>query len=361
MDFTNSEIERLEALRSLDVLDTPREAEFDDLVMLASRICGAPVSLVSFVDEDRQWFKAKTGFDKDQTDLNSSICSRVMYDDGVIEIEDTWLDERTSQNPLCIGEGSMRFYAGAPLVTADGHPVGTLCVLDEKPRVLDEMQRDTLRVLARQAMKELELRKALREQQVLRKEMDHRLKNSLQSVSSVMRLYARQITDPVATEAIDAIQRRLQAISALHTEMQVSSSDKFMSLDSYLDRIVGHLRLSVPANVTIELSSEPVEFGADKAASLGVIVSEAIANSVKHGFPDDRAGVIYVRLSRQADGGLQLECRDDGVGNAVRVKDESGVSGLGRSLLEAAASQLDGTLESSLDENGSSLVLTFPV
>lgn len=361
MDFTNSEIERLEALRSLDVLDTPREAEFDDLVMLASRICGAPVSLVSFVDEDRQWFKAKTGFDKDQTDLNSSICSRVMYDDGVIEIEDTWLDARTSQNPLCIGEGSMRFYAGAPLVTADGHPVGTLCVLDEKPRVLDEMQRDTLRVLARQAMKELELRKALREQQVLRKEMDHRLKNSLQSVSSVMRLYARQITDPVATEAIDAIQRRLQAISALHTEMQVSSSDKFMSLDSYLDRIVGHLRLSVPANVTIELSSEPVEFGADKAASLGVIVSEAIANSVKHGFPDDRAGVIYVRLSRQADGGLQLECRDDGVGNAVRVKDESGVSGLGRSLLEAAASQLDGTLESSLDENGSSLVLTFPV
>ena len=178
---------RLAALHSYEVLDTDPEQDFDDIVNLAAATCGTAISVVNFIDAERQWFKAETGLGVRETPLATSICSHVILEKDFVEIHDTLDDPRMKDNPLCCGDPGFRFYAGALLKTEEGLPLGTLCVLDHHPRELTALQRDTLRVLARQVMAILEARKALRTADVLRREVDHRVKNSLQSLSSFAR------------------------------------------------------------------------------------------------------------------------------------------------------------------------------
>ncbi len=154
---------RLAALDGLSILDTAPEQGFDDVVRLATRLCAAPVALVSLVAVDRQWFKARVGFPHCETDLNSSVCRFVLDEPDVIVIEDLANDARTSANPLVTGEPHIRFYAGAPLRLASGDVVGSLCVIDTAPRPggLDADQADDLRALARQVSGLLDMRRAV--------------------------------------------------------------------------------------------------------------------------------------------------------------------------------------------------------
>ena len=138
---------RLETLYSYDILDTEAEADFDDIVELASKICETPVSLISLVDEKRQWFKARVGFEPQETGLDQSVCSHAILDGGYTEISDMGADSRTVDNPLYVGDPRVKFYAGANLVAPNGQPIGTLCVLDTKPRTLNDFQRQALQTL----------------------------------------------------------------------------------------------------------------------------------------------------------------------------------------------------------------------
>jgi two-component sensor histidine kinase/PAS domain-containing protein len=158
------DVDRLAALDSFAILDTPAEPGFDDIVHLACRLCAAPVALVSLVAGDRQWFKARANFPPCETDLNSSVCAHALATpDQILTIPDLTADPRTSGNPLVTGEPFIRFYAGAPLVTSEGHAVGTLCVIDHNPRPdgLTDTQAEDLRSLARQVVHQLELRRAI--------------------------------------------------------------------------------------------------------------------------------------------------------------------------------------------------------
>ena len=161
----SAERERLSALASYGVLDTSQEQNFDDLTHLAAELCNCPTSLISFVGPDRQWFKARVGFPLCGTDLNSSVCRFVLTGPDVLVIPDLAADQRTATNPLVTGDPHIRFYAGAPLRTADGHVLGSLCVIDTEPRPagLSERQAGNLRRLARQVIELLELRRLLRE------------------------------------------------------------------------------------------------------------------------------------------------------------------------------------------------------
>jgi len=154
-------VQRLQVLRSFDVLDTPPENTYDDLAKLTAELCDTPVCLVSLVEEDRQWFKSKVGLRISETPIEQSICSHAVSADQYLEIEDTRLDERTVDNPLCLGDKPFRFYAGAILHTLDGWPLGTLCVLDYKPRKLDTLQRRVLNVHAKAVACQLELTRTL--------------------------------------------------------------------------------------------------------------------------------------------------------------------------------------------------------
>ncbi len=158
-EHPQSERERLEALRALQILDTPPEREFDDLVWLASRICETPIALVSLVDADRQWFKASCGIEAKETSRDISFCRHALGQDSVFIVPDAALDPRFSSNPLVVGPPNIRFYAGAPLISADGFRYGTLCVIDTLPRSLSGRQAEALQRLARRTAEALEHRR----------------------------------------------------------------------------------------------------------------------------------------------------------------------------------------------------------
>jgi diguanylate cyclase (GGDEF)-like protein/PAS domain S-box-containing protein len=146
------EAERLAALERLAILDTEPEEAYDDLVMLASEICGTPIALVSLVGRDRQWFKALEGFDIRETSRDVAFCAHaIVRPDGPMVVPDATRDPRFADNPLVTGDLAIRFYAGAPIVTDDGHALGTVCVIDTRPRTLTASQLRCLNALARQA------------------------------------------------------------------------------------------------------------------------------------------------------------------------------------------------------------------
>ncbi len=165
------ETERLESLRRYQILDTPPEPDFDDLVLLASRICETPVSVISLVDEHRQWFKAGVGLDATQTARDVAFCAHAICGRELFIVPDTLADERFAGNPLVTGDPKIRFYAGAPLTTPEGHALGTLCVVDQMPRSLSAAQQEALRALARQVMVCLELRRERLERQRAEREL----------------------------------------------------------------------------------------------------------------------------------------------------------------------------------------------
>ena len=156
-----NEARRLDALTRTEILDSLPERAYDDLVTLASQICGTPIALISMVDRDRQWFKAKVGLPSSETPRDLAFCSHaILVPDEVFSIHDAQRDDRFSRNPLVTGGPHIRFYAGAPIVTDTGEALGTVCVIDTKPRQLDESQKRCLQVLARQAGDLLKARRA---------------------------------------------------------------------------------------------------------------------------------------------------------------------------------------------------------
>ena len=153
---------RAGALKELAVLDTPEEQAFDDIVFIASRTCDTPIALISLLDDDRQWFKARVGLDVCQTDIAQSVCQIDVDEADMLVIPDLTRDPRTAANPLVTGERAFRFYAGAPLVLRSGVVVGRLCVIDTKPRPegLTQEQMTLLHALGRQVSDQLDLRRA---------------------------------------------------------------------------------------------------------------------------------------------------------------------------------------------------------
>lgn len=153
-----SEDLRMADLQLYDILNSEEEKEYDELRELAAQICNCPISLISFVDSDRQWFKSKEGFEVKETRREGSFCSHAILGTEVMVIEDTHQDERFFDNPLVTGDSNIRFYAGAPIVSPTGQNLGTVCVMDQQPRNLNAHQKRALEILSMQVTKLLELR-----------------------------------------------------------------------------------------------------------------------------------------------------------------------------------------------------------
>lgn len=331
--------ERLAALRRYEILDTPREEEFDDIVKLVAEICEAPVSVVNFIDADRQWFKAEVGLGVASTPLETSLCSHVILEQDFVEIADTHNDARMCDNPLCVADDGFRFYAGALLKTPDGLPLGTLCVLDRKPRGLSGLQRRTIQRMADRVMSELNLRLALRRQEVLRREIDHRVKNSLASVAAIIGLQSARCESPETRAALDAVHSRLAALEALHEELhQVGERDE-VDFAGLVGRASAKLRRLVPERIAIAVDVPSAPLSSEEANAIALIVNEFVTNSAKHGFPGERSGTI--RIEGAADERhLRLTCRDDGVGDAAAIARVQHSRGLGSRIVTTLAASI---------------------
>lgn len=348
--------ERRAILRSYGLSSGNDTTALEEIVALAARLCRKPMAFVSLIEDNRQWFIARHGISLRETPIAQSICTIILEEPGVSVIGDTRSDPRTALNPLCTGGPDIGFYAAAPLKTENGRNIGTLAVLDHEPGQMDDLERDILAVLSRQVMAQLNLRRALRRASVLRREVDHRVKNSLQSVASLTRLQARASGNPDVREALQIVTRRIGTVAALNSELYREDVENQVALPTFLGSVVDLIRDSAPGGVKITLDCTDLSITAERAAAIAIIVNEFATNSFKHAFPDDRPGLIAVACRLETPSNASLICRDDGIGLKL---DTTPSAGMGLAIIESAVDQLDGEQTDLEVERGHAIRVEF--
>lgn len=321
---THAEDIRLAALHSYGILDTPREAAFDDITRIAALICEAPIAVVNLIDRDRQWFKSEIGLGVRETPLDTSICAHAILQQELFVVADTKLDARFVDNPLVTGEPYLRFYAGALLKTADGLPLGTLCVLDKRPRELRPEQIEALQALARQTMAQLELRRVLAMAQESNRYRGrllaiagHDLKTPLRTASYAVEKVRRK-ADPetaaqlgVAADAMSQIGRELDELASMAIAKGESARPDLISfgIAEVLEPVLATwgrqagqkgLRLRAVAS-TLRVTSN--------RALLATLIGNLVGNAVKY----TERGSVLIGCRRRA-GQVVVEIIDTGIG-----------------------------------------------
>lgn len=290
---TVDERARLAALRSYRILDTEPEQAFDDLAYLASLICGTPMALITLIDDTRQWFKAEVGVGLRETERSIAFCTHAITDpDRILEVPDATTDARFRDNPMVTGSPGIRFYAGAPLVTPDGHALGTLCVVDTRPRTLTNEQLHALDVLRRQAEAQLELRRNLTE-----------LEAALQARD------AAEAEQGALIQELRASLDKVDKLSALIPYCSICELDMVIPADpAAIPRISEGVKQLLESKGWTDEEVMPVELALD----------EALANAIRHGCQDDPTKQVRCIVTSDAVGEVMIVVRDPGPGFDAR-------------------------------------------
>jgi len=400
----DDEAARLEALRRYAILDTEPEEAFDDLTALAGELCGTPIALVSLVDADRQWFKSRVGLAALETHRDLAFCAHAILEDGVFVVPDAHQDDRFADNPLVLGDPSVRFYAGSPLVTNDGHRLGTLCVIDRVPRELTPLQLRALYVLGRQVIDQLELRRTVsslarnvlelrtarealklagrgreatrgeRVQSAFLAQATHDLRTPLNAILGYAELLLEDDADEAAlavgSEAEVVLGKVVEAggymlrlvndildiarLEAEHLTIETTAVD----LEELTRSVIETMRSQSLRNRNrIRLEVEP---GVRTISSDGTRIRQSLFNLLSNACKFTIGGEISVALRAPAEGWVMIEVRDSGIGMSeeelgrlfrpfVQVQEEPTVhgesTGLGLVLSRSLCERLGGSLE----------------
>ena len=329
-----NEQERLKALRAYAILDTPADRHFTDLVEVASYICETPIAMVSLVDADRQWFKAKVGVDVQQTTRDVAFCAHAILQEEMLEVADATRDPRFSDSALVTGEPGIRFYAGVPLITSDNFALGTLCVVDRQPRQLNASQREALEALSRQVVAMIETHRAYIRVRELAKQKDdflrvasHDLKNPLQAIrgaTDLLSLFTEQEhSSPEMREFVDMIQDRAGAMQRIiedFVDCQAMEDGQLkLTLSSVdltevaRDVVAGHTPTAHAKGIALSVIvvGEVTPVRVDRAR-IAQVLENLVGNAIKF---SPRGARVTVRLSSVADR-VRVEVADNGPGLA---------------------------------------------
>jgi hypothetical protein len=341
---------RLQDLYSYDLLDTAAESDFDDLVELASQICKCPISLISLLDKDRQWFKARYGIEEQSTPRDVAFCSHAILHDDVMIVEDSMKDERFLDNPLATGSMNIRFYAGAPIMSPTGHKLGTICLIDHKPKVLTAEEQRALHLLSNQVTKLLEIR---RRNMVIRQRAEEIVTLKSRAIRNVMsesetdkKAIANDLHEGFAQEIASSIlylkmaeeqdSNRLsfvqKAKDQLHTtlvSMRSLSSTlmpvgfDWMSPQDAITEFIGQTLVTYPFTIVVEPSgrNEPVQVEITLAA---IRIMEKWLRTLTY-----KSAITSVRISVDMNEQLVVRVQDNGfrISNDQKQKDivETGI------------------------------------
>jgi signal transduction histidine kinase len=411
-DLPINEAARLQALFDYDILDTESDEVFDQLTDLASSICGKPIALVSLIDEKRQWFKSHHGLNAQETPREVAFCAHAIHSDLLFEVRDSRKDERFADNPLVTGEPHVIFYAGAPLITPSGERIGTLCVIDNKPSALSELQKKQLEIIAKQIVGQLELRKSnqlkskvVKELGVLTKKYEGQ-QHALQKSNIDMQTFCASLSHDFNGH----IRRINQITRMLHTDLdeKTTLSDKDKQLFSYIEDGASGLQelvISLRGFLSIDYEEAPFE-DVDLTAlitsveeslhhsneksfvctididtpniqgnygQLSILFQNLLSNSIKY---NTEKPIIHIHTQMNNEkNDIEVHVKDNGLGidekyfeqiftpfRRLHRADEYSGSGLGLSIVKRIIERHRGhlTIESTLGE-GSTFIISFPI
>jgi signal transduction histidine kinase len=340
-EIPKNELERLQALEAYQILDTLPEREFDSITEIASYICQTPISLVSLIDKDRQWFKSHRGLDATETPRDHAFCAHAInHPEAPFIVEDSSKDERFADNPMVTGDPNVRFYVGAPLVTSESLAIGTLCVIDHEPRKLNEAQLTALRSLADQVIAQLEFRKKVQELEQLKMALleknheterfahliSHDLKSPLRSMVTLSEMIFEESKGKLNESAeMGLVHLKSKAEHAYklvqgilnHSISGVEAiQPERVDLETFIDELIRFC--SPPSDIHVIADVQISEAHLDPTL-LHQILQNLISNAIKYN--DKSEGLIYVRVYRD-QGQIIIEVQDNGPGIPKEQKDK---------------------------------------
>lgn len=344
-----SEPQRLAAVRRYDILDTPPDGAFDRITALAARRFGVPISIISIVDHDRIWFKSHHGVLVEQVGRDPGLCASAILTNDPHILTDASIDPRSLANPLVAGDLGLRFYAGVPLTTDDGHNLGTLCIIDKEARPIDQSQIEDLKDLAAIVMAQIEMhlsaRRAVSQAELMAKEIDHRVMNSLQFVSGLLSMQSRSLNDVDAIGHLQLAANRVAAVAQVHRHFYAEAANQ-ASCITFLRRLCVDLESILSRE--IQVRGDEGDIPTTSVQPIGLIVSELVTNAAKHG-----RGLIDVHYQIEANHHT-LIVSDEGRDLPKDFDPAAASQSLGMRVVVSLAQQLGGVLTSGHQPDGTS-------
>jgi len=330
-----NELQRVQAVRSYEIFDTEEENDYDALTSIASMICQIPVALITFIDDKRQWFKSHHGTVINENLREYSFCTHtIAAEEEIMVVSDASKDERFANNPMVTGPTKIAFYAGVPLVNSEGYALGTLCVLDQVPRELTADQKNALKILAKQVIDKIELRRKIKELATVNKELElseqrksdflsivsHELKTPITTLKANLQMLDRikeKPDSPLFPKLVDSCSKNVEKINLMvddllnmhrYSENQLELNKTHFSIYDLMSICCNHVRIDDRHELFVK-GDHKIMLYADEHRIEQVLVN-FVNNAVKYA-PDSRQIDLTVSI---VDNNVKVSVKDYGPG-----------------------------------------------